>query len=211
MLTEDIANKIEYIASNSTKLYKAGYDQAKQENEQLFFHTSKFGDDTSIINWNLPFFPDELIISADSGYPYEGKYTFQLITLRMRAYSKYAGFFSNNITGGVSITRIKPSQLSQIFIYDEKNKIFKIDFSQNSTYSQVKFRKNIKYYITASSYPNYSIHDALIEEIEKLPDEVPNTHSGNLLYNTNAVYSAFSEEDWLDLTGKKTNWTFVLD
>jgi hypothetical protein len=75
----------------------------------------------------------------------------------------------------------------------------------------VKFRNNIRYHIIAHYFPDYSIRDSLTEEINLLPDIVPSDHTGTLTYNKNAVYSAFSEEEWIALTSQKLNWTFVLE
>mgnify|MGYP007111686212 CR=1 FL=1 len=63
----------------------------------------------------------------------------------------------------------------------------------------------------AQKLPGYSIINSVTEEIELLPDEVPSNHTGTLIYNQVAVYSAFTEEEWTALIAKKPNWTFVFE
>lgn len=68
----------------------------------------------------------------------------------------------------------------------------------------------MRYYISAQYIPNYSIRSAVIEEINLLPDVVPSYHAGTIEYNEAAIYSAFTANEWIELTGTKTAWTFVL-
>lgn len=210
---ENIANKISQIANNSTRLYEAGYNKAQQENAELFFATSQFGDDTCRFSCLIPFEPDKIAFSSFASYPNNGKNTIQNGQVHMQAYEKYAGAMSayGSTHSAITNVRMRPSQISTYFTYDPQTQVFTIDFSAHSTFNQIKFRSNIKYYFVAQKLPDYSIVDAVTEEIELLPDEVPSDHTGTLLYNQQAIYSVFTEGDWEALTFKKPKWTFVLE
>lgn len=206
-----IANKISQIAENSTRLYQAGYDKARQESEAISFGITMLGNDTNRLSFKVPFQPDDLAIMTTSPYYDKCSNTHYATYVQPTAYAQYAGIMLYNRTGTTGNARLKPSHIAQYFTYDETTNTFTLDFSKQSSIATVKFRSNMRYHIMAHKYSDYSIRDAIIEEINLLPDIVPSEHTGTLTYNQLAIYSALSEEEWIALTAQKSNWTFVLE
>ena len=65
-------------------------------------------------------------------------------------------------------------------------------------------------YMVAVKFPDENPRDLLVEQIEALPDAVPQGCTGQLPYTESVVYTYFTPEEWASLTAKKPNWTFVL-
>ena len=166
------------------------------------FIQTVFGSGTETLSFDLPFFPDTVVITAvnylavAAGQPI-------YFNLNFRSVSDYVGSMRALKADGKtnSFGNAKWSNVSTIYAYANG----KFDVVFPSAFG-VAFRTDCAYIVLAEKYETRTDNAIITDLIARLDDE----ESGSCALAQAKVNAAFTDEEWAALIAAKPNWTFTL-
>lgn len=224
-----IGQKLTQIAKNIPNVYGKGYVMGQTEGYQrgysdgshhggisareqcLMQHytASFFGSGTGELRHNIPFKPDIIsVYTTHSGAGYL-RNCYRGFVADLRGCGSHMGNFFFVTENGVpqsGWTRSDASGNGHIW----NNGVF----TYSNTMSAVKnaiWMPFIRYHIVAVRFPEESAKALLQEQIQMLPDQVPQGNDGKLVYAKSMINQYFSAEEWEALIAQKPNWTITLE
>ena len=170
--------------------------------------TSFFGSGTKELIQEIPFEPDIVTVYTTHSYTSQMPNCYRGFTVDMRACGRHMGNVFYVLGEGITKSSWLVSNLDKENVAYPDGK-FHFHLVSESV-KDVVWVPHIRYNMVAVKFPDENPRDLLVEQIEALPDAVPQGCTGQLSYTESVVYTYFTPEEWAALTAKKPNWTFVL-